>query len=146
MSDNSTLILICLICVLSLSIGIGISIGLFLYFMNQEGTYGTYIDTNNKTQLINSLPITFTAKSIKAIYPGCIPKPNFNPVDKAPIICSEGMFKISGQQNSDDGGFTTFNGIAGKFSASSPVNTSYTVTLTKASNEEYQAAQKKING
>jgi len=105
---------------------------------NSSGKYGTYLNKSNKTINIDSLPIEFTAKSIKALFPGCIPKANFYPANKAPIICSEGMFTISGQQNGSDGGFTTFdNIIAGKFLATSPPNTDYSVKLNKASQEEY---------
>jgi hypothetical protein len=114
---------------------------------NSSGKYGTYVDKSNKTKSIDSLPVEFTAKTINAVFPGCIPKPNFTPIDKAPIICSQGMFTISGQQNSSDGGFTTFdNIIAGKFLATSPANTNYLVKLSQASNEEYKEAQKSING
>ena len=117
--------------------------------IESKGTYGTYIDINKKTQTIDSLPVTFQAKTINALFPGCIPKPYFNPQNKAPIICNKGMFTISGQQNSDGGFITIDNVIAGKFSATSPnlsTNTDYSVTLKEASEEEYKNAQKKING
>lgn len=147
-SDDSTIILILSSCIF---IFISVVILVYIYITygtydtyDTYGTYGTYIDTNNKTQSINSLPASFTAKSINADYPGCIPKPNFNPVDKAPIICSKGMFNISGQVNDSDG-FTTISAIAGKFTAQSPEST-FTVKLTDASTKEYQDAQKLING
>jgi len=122
-----------------------ISIGIIIYFIknSSKGTYGTYIDTSNKTQNIDSLPAEFTAKSIKALFPGCIPKPNSNPIDQAPIICSKGMFDISGKQNDTDG-FITIGGIAGSFSAES-LGSTYTVKLSKASDKEYTDAQKLIN-
>lgn len=135
-------ILIILICIISISISISISIIVYLIKPNY-GIYGTYIDTNNKTQFINSLPVSFTAKSIKAVYPGCIPKPNFNPIDKAPIICNKGMFDISGKENDNDG-FITISAIAGEFLAESPGST-FTVQLTDASDKEYKYAQKLIN-
>ena len=111
-----------------------------------KSTYGTYIDINKKTQTIDSLPVTFQAKTINALFPGCIPKPYFNPQDKAPIICNKGMFTISGQQNSDGGFITIDNVTVGKFSATSSTNNDYSITLKKASEEEYKDAQKKING
>lgn len=140
MDDTILIILICII-----SISVFISIGLIIYFIksSNDATYGSYIDIYNKTQNINSLPVEFTAKSIKALFPGCIPKPNFNPIDQAPIICSKGMFDISGKQNDTDG-FITIGGIAGSFLAKSSGST-YTVKLTAASDKEYKDAQKLIN-
>ena len=63
----------------------------------------------------------------------------------APIICTKGMFNISGQMNDNSGGFTTINGIAGEFSAKSPGST-FTVDLKQATQQEYTDAQKLING
>lgn len=142
MDDSILILLICFI-----SISVSISIGVIIYFMNDKGTYGTYVDKSNKTQPINSLPIEFTAKSINAVFPGCIPKANYRPANKAPINCSKGMFTISGQQNGSDGGFTTFdNMIAGRFLAISPANADFSVKLNKATEEEYKEAQKLITG
>ena len=145
MADYDSIIFLIL---LSISISISICISVYFY-MNTESattiTYGNYLDINNKTQHINTLPTTFTANTINAVFPGCKPKPGFNPVDKAPIICTKGMFNISGQMNDNSGGFTTINGIAGEFSAKSPGST-FTVDLKQATQQEYTDAQKLING
>lgn len=146
MSDDTTVLLSLSI---SISISIVVSIVAYLYYEKYYlGYYGTYIDTSNETQYINSLPAEFTAKSVKALFPGCIPKPNFNPVDKAPTICNKGMFKLSGEINSIDGGFTEITDtIVGKMNMSTqPSGSTYTVKLSAASDQEYRAAQKLING
>ena len=106
-----------------------------------NGIYGNYTNLNNKVININSLPISLKAKAIDITFPGCIPKPEFNPVLNAPIICNKGVFNIDGQINRDDGSFTGINANAGVFIVKSS-NSNFDIKISRGTDDDFNKIKK----
>lgn len=134
-SDDNTFLIVIL---LSITASIIIIVIAYLYFNkssgNGNGIYGTYTDTNNKVQPINTLPMSFNVNTIDAIFPGCTPKPGF-PTNDPRYTCTKGAFNINGYIN-ENGNLNQLQAIAGVFSARSP-GAIFQINLSQASQSEY---------